>query len=215
MFDCSFGSGAASRRDVLRLGALAVGGLSLPDLLRQRAQGSVAKNPRGKSVIMVYLPGGPSHIDTYDMKPDAPAEYRGEFRLIRTRVAGLDICELMPRQAQLADRFAVVRGLQTRGHHDPTELLTGSPAAAAGQIGSVGAPALGWVVTKLRESNGPIPPYVSTSDHRLLRSYDDPEEPAYLGPAHRPFSAIGPISENLGLKPGIPQARFADRRQLL
>jgi hypothetical protein len=189
--------------------------LSLPDLLRQRAQGSGAKNARAKSVIMVYLPGGPSHLDMYDMKPGAPAEYRGEFRPIRTRVPGLDICELMPRQAQLADRFAVVRGLQTRGNHDPTELLTGIPAAASGQIGSVRRPALGCVVSKLRESNGPIPPYVSTSDHRLLQSYDDPEEPAYLGPAHRPFSAVGPIRENLGLKPGIPQARFDDRRGLL
>src|SRR5262249_32561261 len=91
----------------------------------------------------------------------------------------------------------------------------GIPAAASGQIGSVRRPALGCVVSKLRESNGHIPPYVSTSDHRLLRSYDDPEEPAYLGPAHRPFRAIGPISENVGLKPGIPPARFADRRQLL
>ena len=72
---------------------------------------------------MVYLPGGPSHIDMYDMKPDAPSEYRGEFAPIQTNVPGMALCELMPRQARLADKFAIVRGLQTRGNHDPTELL--------------------------------------------------------------------------------------------
>ena len=80
---------------------------------------------------MVYLPGGPSHMDMYDMKPDAPVEYRGEFRPICTNVPGIDVCELMPRHAALADKFSIVRGLRTQGNHDPTELLTGIPAEAS------------------------------------------------------------------------------------
>src|SRR5213078_1945252 len=82
-----------SRRDFLRIGALGVGGLTLADLLRLKAEGAVQAESAHKAVIMVYLPGGPSHIDMYDLKPDAPAEYRGEFRPIRTNVPGIDVCE--------------------------------------------------------------------------------------------------------------------------
>ena len=170
-----------SRRDFLRIGALGIGGLTLADLLRLKAQGAVRSEAAHKAVIMVYLPGGPSHIDMYDLKPDAPVEYRGEFKPIRTNVPGMDICELMPLQAKIADKFAILRGLKTQGNHDPTELLTGIPAAASGTIGSIRRPAFGCVVSKLRGTDGPIPPYVSVSDHRLLSAYDDPEEPAYLG----------------------------------
>src|SRR5215813_8138133 len=86
-----------SRRDFLRVGALAVGGLTLADVLRLQAQ---AGSPGGaKSVIMIYLPGGPTHLDTYDLKRDAPAEIRGEFNPITTNVPGMEICELMPKQA--------------------------------------------------------------------------------------------------------------------
>jgi hypothetical protein len=204
-----------SRRDFLRIGALGLGGLTLADLMRLRAEGNTRTETSHKSVIMVYLPGGPSHIDMYDLKPAAPAEYRGEFRPIRTNVPGIDVCELMPQHAKIADRFAIVRGLKTQGNHDPTELLTGIPASASGQIGNVRRPAFGCVVSKLRGTSGPIPPYVSVGDHRLLRSYDDPEEPAYLGPTHRPFSALGPNMQNLGLPPEVPRPRFDDRRSLL
>lgn len=209
MFDVAF-----SRRDCLRLGGLAVGGLTLADLFRSSARADSPAAPH-KSVIMVYLPGGPSHIDMYDLKPDAPAEYRGEFSPIRTNVPGVHISELMPRQAKLADKFAVVRGLVTHGNHDPTELLTGIHAEASGRIGSVRRPAFGCVVSKLRGSDGPVPPYVSTSSHKLLGSYDDPEEPAYLGPAHRPFSAIGPVVQDAARHPQISPQKFDDRRELL
>src|SRR5208283_4255639 len=124
-----------SRRDFFKVGALGLGGLTLADLFRLRANGQASREAAHKAVIMVYLPGGPSHIDMYDMKPDAPAEVRGEFKPIQTNVPGMSICELMPLQAKVADQFAIVRGLQTQGNHDPTELLTGIPAAASGQIG--------------------------------------------------------------------------------
>jgi hypothetical protein len=203
-----------SRRDFLRIGTLSLGSVTLADLLRLKAQ-ATTKDSGKKSVIMVYLPGGPSHIDMYDLKPDAPAEYRGEFRPIRTNVPGIDICELMPRQAALADKFSILRGIRTHGNHDPTELLTGIHAAASGQIGTVRRPAFGCVVSRLRGVNQEIPPYVSTSNHRLLQSYDDPEEPAYLGPTHRPFSAIGPMTQALTRPTEITLDRLDDRQALL
>jgi hypothetical protein len=207
--------GYHSRRDFLRIGALRVGGLTLADVLRCKAEGTRPSDTAQKSVIMVYLPGGPSHIDMYDLKPDAPAEYRGEFRPIRTNVPGIDICELMPRQAAIADKFSILRGIRTHGNHDPTELLTGIHASASGTIGSVRRPAFGCVVSRLRGVDQEIPPYVSTSNHRLLASYDDPEEPAYLGPTHRPFSAIGPITQSLTRPSEITLERLDDRQSLL
>jgi Protein of unknown function (DUF1501) len=204
-----------SRRDFLRVGALGLGGLTLADLLRLKALGAVRPESAAKSVIMVYLPGGPSHIDMYDLKPNAPAEYRGEFKPIRTNVPGVDVCELMPRHAEIADKFAVLRGLKTQGNHDPTELLTGIPAAASGHIGPVRRPAFGCVVSKLHGADGPIPPYVSVSDHRLLSAYDDPEEPAYLGAAHRPFSVQGQVMKDMTLTPEVTRDRLEDRKSLV
>src|SRR5436305_437498 len=96
-----------SRRDFLKAGALGVGGLTLADVLRLRAQGETRAGSRGKAVIMVYLNGGPSHVDLYDMKPGAPVEYRGEFKPIKTNVSGMDVCELMPLQAKIADKLAI------------------------------------------------------------------------------------------------------------
>src|SRR5438067_11759282 len=127
-----------SRRDFLRVGALGVGGLTLADLLRLRAQGASEAGTPGKAVIMVYLNGGPSHIDLYDLKPDAPAEYRGEFKPIRTNVPGMDICELMPLQARVADRFAIIRNMRFKqqGHTSP-ELYTGFLTGNRPSIGSV------------------------------------------------------------------------------
>ena len=96
-----------SRRSCLRIGALALGGLALPDILRGEAASGV-RNP-AKGIIMVLLPGGPTHLDTFDLKPDAPAEIRGEFRPMATKVPGVEICELLPRFAGLADNFTLIR----------------------------------------------------------------------------------------------------------
>jgi hypothetical protein len=121
----------------------------------------------------------------------------------------------MPLQAKIADKFSIVRALKTHGNHDPTELLTGIHAAASGTIGRVRRPAFGCVVNKMWGDNRRIPAYVSTSDHRLLSAYDDPEEPAYLGPAYRPFSAFGQVSKDLVLLPNISLDRLEDRKALL
>src|SRR3569623_3653534 len=97
--------GRISRRDALYAGALALGGLSLADVLRFQARGESA-SPRGKSVIMIWLRGGPSHIDSYDMKPAAPPAIRGEFQPISTYVPGIEFCEYMPKQAAIMDMLA-------------------------------------------------------------------------------------------------------------
>src|SRR4051812_25906225 len=141
-----------SRRGFLKAGALAVGGLTLADLLKLRAQSSAAGAPapaaprrRHKSVIMICLGGGPSHLDTYDMKPDAPSEFRGEFRPVRSNVPGMDLCELLPEQAKIAHRFAVVRSATwVEPDHQRIEIFTGFPkrqrrpsfGSAGSQLGS-------------------------------------------------------------------------------
>jgi hypothetical protein len=117
-----------SRRDVLRVGGLAVAGLTLADVLRLQAA-SPANPGRGKSVIMIWLRGGPSHIDSYDMKPDAPAEIRGEFQPIGTNVPGVRVCEHLPLHARIMDKLAVIRGIKSVdiGDHTPHYILTGFP----------------------------------------------------------------------------------------
>src|SRR5262245_6073931 len=100
-----------SRRDFLQVGALGLGGLTLADVLRVRARGAAPAKSSRKSVIMIYLCGAPPHMDMYDLKPDAPAEYRGEFKPIHTAVPGMDICELMPLQAKIADKLTIIRNM--------------------------------------------------------------------------------------------------------
>src|SRR6516225_2582494 len=149
-----------SRRSFLKAGALGVGGLTLADLLRVQARAGTASTSRGKAIIMVYLNGGPSHLDLYDMKPKAPVEIRGEFKPIQTNVPGFDICELMPLQAKIADKLAIIRNMkfQQQGH-TPPELFTGFLQG--------NRPSIGSVVSKLRADAGArdgLPPYVYLGD---------------------------------------------------
>jgi hypothetical protein len=198
--------GGISRRRFLVAGALGMGGLSLADLLRLRAQGAADSRAAHKAVIMVYLEGGPSHLDLYDMKPAAPAEIRGEFRPIRTNVSGMELCELMPLQARIADKLAIVRGIHFAGQHAANELVSG-----VGVLERKRRPAFGCVVSRLA-GHRPLPAYVSLAD-RLFG--DDPEHPAYLGAAHRPFKPGGSGLDTLALPPGLTLDRVADRRAVL
>src|SRR6266581_2458853 len=104
-----------SRRSFLKIGSLGLGSLTLPDLLRLRAQERATSDT---AVILLWLDGGPSQFETYDPKPDAPAEYRGPYQTIRTNLTGVNLCETLPMHAQIADKFAVVRSLAHResGH---------------------------------------------------------------------------------------------------
>src|SRR5678816_3255850 len=154
------------RRALLRMGALGIGGLTLADILRLKAQAGTSSTSSGKSVIMVCLPGGPSHIDMYDPKPDAPVEFRGEFATIPTKVPGLNFCEHMPLQAQIADKLSVIRGIKFRGRHDPYELLSGYPSARTGEIRAGEKwPVFGSVVSLPRSDNSTgMPPYANRND---------------------------------------------------
>lgn len=193
-----------SRRSFLRAGALAVGGLTLGDLLRARAHAAGRAPTSHKSVIMVYLNGGPSHLDMYDLKPLAPIEYRGEFRPISTNVPGVDICELFPMQATIADKFAIIRNMkfQQEGHTAP-ELYSGFLKG--------NRPSFGSVVSKLREDSGMrigLPPYVYLGDANHVG------HPGFLGKAHEAYIP-GSQAANLGLAREVTLDRLSDRRQLL
>lgn len=201
------------RRDFLRLGALALGGLSITDVLRAREQAGSGSSR--KACIMIFLSGGPSHIDTYDMKPDAPAEFRGEFSSIPTRVPGLRICELMPMQAQIADKLAVLRGVRTVGNHTGNEFYSGfaweqgKPDAITNQK----RPAVGSIVSRLRGNERAIPAYVSLQDNPSF------EQAYYLGSSHEPFRTVQRERANQGLAnmrlaQGVSRDQLADRRGL-
>ncbi|MEX0642178.1 MAG: DUF1501 domain-containing protein [Pirellulales bacterium] len=191
-----------SRRDFLRVGALSVGGLSLPEVLRLRAEAGTANRAAGKSVIMIYLPGGPPHMDMYDMKPNAAREFRGELNPISTNVSGMEICELMPRQAKIADKLAIINGIKFVDEHSAHMVMTGFPDR-------VKRPAFGAVVSHLHGRGHGLPPSVS------LMNNTQAEDPAYCGPAHRPFVPSGPGLDNLSLAQGVTVDRLTNRKELL
>lgn len=196
-----------TRREVLRVGGLAIGGLTLADILRSRAN-AAGNSKRAKSVIMIWLRGGASHIDSYDMKPAAPVEIRGEFQPISTKVPGIQVCEYLPKHAEMMDRLAIIRGIKSVdiGDHTPHYILTGFPDRGK-------RPVLGAVVSYLQPRSDGIPPYVSLMYERP-GLYDN-EGPTYLGPAHRPFSPRSEGLENLRLAKGMSLDRLQNRQDLL
>ena len=189
------------RRDFLRIGALGLGGLTLAELLRQEAAAATGSRP--KSMIYVVLPGGPSHIDMYDLKPHAPVEYRGPLRPIATRLAGCEICELMPLQAQIMDRLALLRGIcSVENDHYMSEVYTGLPRTAGKR------PAFGSVTSRLGSTGSPLPTYVS-----LRRESDPFDVPHYAGSEHAPFRPFGSVLEDLA--PVESLDRLRNRKRLL
>ena len=195
-----------NRRDFLRIGALG-GTLTLAEMLRGQALGAKAAK-RAKAAIMIYLPGGPTHMDTYDLKPNAPAEYRGEFKPIPTNVPGIDICELMPKQAAMMDKFSIIRSVAgIREEHSDAQVMSGWSEQ---ENRNVGRPSLGAVVSKFRSDGNPdIPQFVS------LRGLTPGLEPGYLGVANRAFVPSGPGLNNLRLPGTVGLDRLEDRKTLL
>src|SRR4030095_10168787 len=135
------------RRDFLRAGMFG-GFLSLADILRLRAERPGGASKPARSVIMIVLPGGPSQIDTFDPKPNAPEGIRGEYRPIRTRVPGINVCELLPRHAEVMGRLAVVRSVVDVdfGEHTDSQLMTGMLVSQ----NQLRRPSIGAVISKLR-----------------------------------------------------------------
>ena len=169
-----------SRRSFLKIGGLAMGGLGLPGLLR--AEDAAGKASPHKSVIMVYLTGGLSHHDTFDLKPDAPAQVRGEFKPIATRIPGVNFGELLPRLSASADKLAIIRSLVgQRDEHSSFQSLTGSTMDLARRENK---PHFGAVVSRLAGTSSDIvPPFVDlfpTMQHKPYNSAG----PGFLGTAH-------------------------------
>ncbi|HEV7224375.1 MAG TPA: DUF1501 domain-containing protein [Pirellulales bacterium] len=197
-----------SRRNFLRIGGLAMGGLTLPQLLQASAQADSSAS-RHKSIIMVYLPGGPSHLDTYDPKPQAAVEYRGEFGSISSRVPGMDFCELLPGHARVADKLTLVRSVTGAvSEHAPALVMSGYGERAGQAQG--GRPGVGAILSRL---HGPVDPKVPANV--TLMGTPPGVDAGYAGVGHRPFAPDGPGMQNLSLNANVSLDRLQDRRSLL
>ncbi len=204
-----------SRRNFLRIGALSLGGLALPQILQ--AEAASGRRPSGqahKAVIMIFLPGGPSHQDMFDLKTDAPSEVRGEFKPIGTNVPGIQICEHLPRLAKLADKYTIIRSMVGAfDDHDAYQCLTGRPNR---NLPPGGWPSMGSVLSRLQGAvNQTMPPFVGLSpkmgEMRWARSGD----PGFLGVGHAPFQPNkGGGKDDMTLN-GVTLDRLADRKALL
>lgn len=219
-----YGDRGLTRRSFVSAGVLGVGGLTLPELFRVRAEAKSAAPDT--AVILFWMSGGPGHHETWDPKPDAVPQVRGPFGAIRTNVPGIQFGELMPRQAKIADKIAVVRtvvhgsGDHTKGNH---WMLTGfeGPAFNAPDFRVQKRPCMGSATAKLRGANRPGMPAYAAVPH--LRGGTDNffHYAAYLGPKYNPFVTESDPNKpdfrvrNLALPPKLSLARLEDRREVL
>jgi hypothetical protein len=164
-------------------------------------------------VIMIFLPGGPAHQDLFDLKPQAPSDIRGEFMPIGTNVPGMQICEMMPRLAKMADRVALIRSIVgCSGDHDAFQCLTGRLKR---QMPPGGWPSLGSFVSKIEGPlNKAIPPFVGLSPKMGHMEWADNGQPGFLGISHAPFRPEGEGKSDMVLN-GVTLDRLTDRRALL
>lgn len=211
-----------TRRTLLTIGAFG-GAFTLADQLLA----SPGSRSPSKSAIHIVLAGGPPHLDMYDMKPDAPAEVRGEFKPIPTTVPGIQICELLPKQARMWDKFAVIRSIAPRSGHDDAEISTGYTETIAR---NASRPSFGSVMSKVLGPNRHgVPAHISTRPKLWTGNpaFDFGNEPGFLGPGHRAFTPDGPgtclsyepglMQNRVSLKPpqGVTLEAVQDRRTLL
>ncbi|MCB1099508.1 MAG: DUF1501 domain-containing protein [Verrucomicrobiae bacterium] len=206
-----------SRRSFLSIGALGLGGLAMSDIFRAEASTLGLEQPstklNHKAVIMIFLAGGPPHQDMFDIKTNAPAEIRGEFKPIKTKVPGMEICELFPQMAEITDKLAIIRSMVgAHGGHDNYQCFTGrSPRNAP----PGGWPSMGAVLSKLGgKVNDAIPPFVGLSPKTGHKEWGDPGQCGFLGPAHSAFQPSGGGSSDMVLN-GITTDRLGDRKALL
>jgi hypothetical protein len=207
----------ASRREFLRVGALSLGGLSAAQLAAAR---ETSGGSADTAVILFWMWGGPSQLETWDMKPESPIEFRGPFRPIATNVPGIEVCELFPRLAKIADKYALVRSLhhEMASHNDGSiEVLTGKTPGKADPTSTAFSdhPDFGMVTSRLRGiSPGGLPPYIGIPNKPFMT------RPTYLGVSHNAFSAGDPTTPgyrppNLTVQAGLNGSRLGDRQQLL
>ena len=209
--------GPATRREFLRVGASALGGLSLADLLAARAAaGTSVVSELPTSVILFWMWGGPSQIETFDPKPNAPSEYRGPFRPIATSVPGIEICELFPQLAKIADKYSLIRSLhhEMASHNDGSiEVLTGKTPSIADPTSTAKSehPDLGMIASRLRGSRSDgLPQYIGIPTQPFMT------RPQYLGVSHSAFVTGDPSAENfrpanLTIHGGLNGRRLDDR----
>lgn len=205
------------RRGFMQIGALGLGGITLSDVLRLRAESNPHK--ADTSVIMLYQHGGASQFETWDLKPDAPSEIRSQFSSIRTNVPGIDICEHFPRQAEIADKFALIRSL----HHDVGIHSDGGIIALTGKRpvkldptsqSKSDHPDFGHVASRMLGLSRGLPPYVTMPQHPYMT------QPTYLGLHHESFQIGDPSGEGfsvgqLKLSAGQEAKQLSNRRGLL
>jgi hypothetical protein len=200
-----------SRRNFLRIGGMGAAGLTLPQLLQCEARAGIRKSH--KSVILIYLVGGPPHQDMFDLKPHAPVEIAGPHRPIKTNVPGVEICEHFPKMARLMDKYTVIRSLvDAQSGHDAFQCYTGRKPGEPAPLG--GWAPLGSIVSKLQ---GPVhhatPPFVSMCYECTHGPYNEPG-PGMLGIGQSSFRPTGPSRADMTLQ-GITYDRLADRKTLL
>jgi hypothetical protein len=223
----------ASRRNMLKAGLAGMAGLSVSELLRTEAAAVEAgrASPRAKSVILLWMAGGPSHIDTWDVKPERPYQNRGPFSAIQTKLPGVMVCEHLPKQASMLDKFTVIRSVDARhSNHEPNTVFQTGNIAAAPRVNPEGDkyPAIGSIVSKFCGGTEPVvPPYVVFMKSRSHLAFA-----GYLGKRYDPFvadqAARLPMYDYVGgdtgklsgadlfnLPSGLSQERLGDRRSLL
>jgi hypothetical protein len=199
-----------SRREFLQVGSLTLGGLTLTDVLANDAH--AAGKSRHKSVIMLYLPGGPAHQDTFDLKMDAPSDIRGEFKPIKTNVDGIQITEHLPKLAAMMDKFAVIRSLVgARDEHANPVCMSGYTLAEQNK----NHPSMGAAASRLF---GPVdktvPPFVDLIPKTQHKPYSIPAATGFLG---RGYSAVRPDDQGMSdmVLNGVTLSRLSDRQKLL
>src|SRR5258708_35287675 len=200
-----------SRRNFLKIGGLAMGGLALPQILQAESQLGIRQSH--KAVIMIFLPGGPSHQDMFDLKMDALSELRGEFKPISTSVPGIQVCEHLPQVAKLMDKMVLIRSIiGATGDHYAHQCLTGRTHQ---NQPPGGWPCLGSVLSKLEGPiNKVIPPFIGLSPKMGHMPWADAGAPGFLGVGHAPFKPDGAGKQDMVLN-NISLDRLADRKNLL
>ena len=214
-----------NRRSFVQLGVAGMTSLGLPQILQAKEQSAHSGTTRDTSAILIWLDGGPGHMDLYDMKPEAPAEFRGIWRPIRTNVSGIEITELFPKQAKVADRFSIVRSL----HHDTGDhfagghrMLTTKDMGVSGGNTPTKFPSIGSIVAYQRQGQtSELPPYISVPVASSIGLRPGYFGGSLLGNQFDPFQTQGDPNnknfqvQNLQLAPGMTVKRLDDRKNLI